>query len=89
MRDVSAAEIEASLDGKMSSIFDLLGNEFSEDDLLGEILASDDDTWAMGARGEGCEEGHQRNGREGTAFSRADYQSEKLNGTIKNRALPL
>jgi len=46
----------------MSFVFDLLGNEFSEDDLFGEILASDDDPGAGRAGGkngekkkDGCE----------------------------------
>jgi hypothetical protein len=35
----------------MSSVFDLLGDEFSKDDLLCEILASDDDAGAGRAGG--------------------------------------
>jgi hypothetical protein len=47
--DVSSAEIKAALDWKMSFAFDLLGDKFSEDDLLGEVLASDDDAGVIGA----------------------------------------
>ncbi len=49
MGNVSAAEIETAFDGEMSFVFDLLGNEFSEDDLLGEVLASDDYAWLASA----------------------------------------
>ena len=48
--DVGAAEIEAALDGELGLVFDLLGDDFSEDDLLGEVLASDDDAGAVGCR---------------------------------------
>ena len=51
MRDVSAAEIKAALDRKMSFVFDLLRDEFTEDDLFGEIFAADDDAVAVGATG--------------------------------------
>src|SRR6185437_12011933 len=50
MRDVSPAEIEAALDRKMSFVFDLLRNELSKDDLLGKVLASDDNV-RMGSAG--------------------------------------
>jgi hypothetical protein len=35
----------------MSFVFDLLGKEFSEDDLFSKVLASDDDPGAGGAGG--------------------------------------
>ena len=50
MGNVSSSEIETTLDGKMSLIFDLLGDQFSEDDLLGEVLASHDDVGLARAR---------------------------------------
>ena len=52
MADVGAGEIEAAFDREMSFVFDLLGDEFSEDELLGEVLGADDDAvfagWAAG-----------------------------------------
>src|SRR5579872_5356531 len=47
--DVSTGEIEAALDLKMSFGFDLLGDHFSEDQLLGEIFGAND--YAMFAGG--------------------------------------
>ena len=52
MRDVGAAEIKPALDGKVSLVFDLLRNQLAEDDLLGEIFASDDDALLVVAGGE-------------------------------------
>src|SRR6266851_4183879 len=78
VRDVSSAEIETPFDRKMSFVFDLLGDEFSEDDLLGEVLASDNDVGMGGAGGENVEceqDDDERGGREGTAFSRAETES--------------
>ena len=72
--DVCSAEIETSLDRKMSFVFDLLGDEFSEDDLLGEVLATDDDAGAVrtaGEKGECERDDVDQNGQEGTAFIRA------------------
>src|SRR6266498_1662344 len=91
VRDVSAAEIETSLDRKMSFVFDLLGDEFSEDDLLGEVLASDDDAGSVRTGGEkgGREEKCDGERREGTAFSRAAGQFRTFYGTTESRALPL
>ena len=50
--DVSSAEIKPPLDREMSLVFDLLRDEFAEDDLLGEVLASDDNAGLAGAGGE-------------------------------------
>jgi len=52
VRDVRSAQIKAALDREMSFIFDLLGDELSENDLLGEVLASDHDAGLVGATGE-------------------------------------
>src|SRR5439155_20499745 len=42
MRNVGPAQIKTPLDGKMSFVFDLLRDDFAENDLLSEILAADD-----------------------------------------------
>ncbi len=57
MADVGAGEIEAALDGKMSFVFDLLGDDFSQDELFGEIFGADDYAVFAGgaAGGEECE----------------------------------
>jgi hypothetical protein len=39
--DVTAGEVEAALDLKVRSGFDLLGEQFAEDDLFGEVLGAD------------------------------------------------
>ena len=52
MRNVSSTQIKSALDRKMSFIFDLLRDEFPEDDLFGEVLASHDDRRVGVARGE-------------------------------------
>ena len=49
LADVAAGEVEAAFYRKMGFVFDLLGDDFTEDELFGEILGSDDD--AVGARG--------------------------------------
>ena len=51
MSDVSTAEIKAALDREMSFVFDLLRDEFAEDDLFCEILAADDDAVVVGTGG--------------------------------------
>ncbi len=38
LADECAGEIEAALDGQVSAGFDDLSEEFSEDELLGEVL---------------------------------------------------
>ena len=43
MADVAAGEIEAAFYRKMGCVFDLLGDDFAEDELLGEIFGTDDD----------------------------------------------
>ncbi len=43
MADVSSGEIETALDRKMSFVFDLLSDDFAENELLGEVLGSDND----------------------------------------------
>ena len=53
LADVAAGEVEAAVDALGMAFggedgFDLLGEEFAEDDLLGEVLGADDD--ARGAR---------------------------------------
>ncbi len=47
MANVAAGKIEAAFDRKMSLVFDLLGDDFTEDELFGEIFGADDD--AVGA----------------------------------------
>src|SRR5215470_8669800 len=54
MRDVSASKIEASLHGEMCFVLDVLRDYFPKHDLLGEVLASDNDAIPM--RATGCEE---------------------------------
>ncbi len=52
MANVAAGKIEAAFDGEMSFVFDLLGDDFAEDELFGEILGADDDAvFASGAAG--------------------------------------
>lgn len=72
MRDVSAAEIKTALYRKMSLVFDLLRDEFSEDDLLGEVFAADDDAVAMGASG-----GHYENEQNKDKFNNPALSREK------------
>ncbi len=43
MADVGAGEIEATLDREMGLAFDLLRDDFTEHELLGEIFGADDD----------------------------------------------
>src|ERR1700722_7486554 len=42
LADIGASEIEAGFDGKMGFGFNLLGDDFSEDELLGEVFGADD-----------------------------------------------
>ena len=52
MANVAAGKIEAAFDRKMGFVFDLLGDDFTEDELFGEILGADDDAiLARGAAG--------------------------------------
>ena len=44
MADVTAGKVEAAFDHKMSFVFDLLRDDFTKDELLGEILGADDDS---------------------------------------------
>ena len=41
--NVAAGKIEAAFDREMSFVFDLLGDDFTEDELFGEIFGADDD----------------------------------------------
>src|SRR5262245_44247292 len=49
MCDVSSAQVESALHRQMSPVLDLLCDEFTENDLLGEVLAPDDDVRAPAA----------------------------------------
>ena len=49
LADKSSGEIKAALDGKMGFGFNLLGDDFCEDELFGEVLGADD--YAVLARG--------------------------------------
>src|SRR5437879_11841920 len=44
MADVAAGEIEPALHGKVRLCLELLRDDFSEDELLGEVFRSDNDT---------------------------------------------
>ena len=46
--DVGPGQIEAAFNREMSLVFDLLGHDFAEDELFGEILGANDDE--VGAR---------------------------------------
>ena len=59
MADVAAGKIEAAFDREMSLVFDLLGDDFTEDELLGEIFGADDDAVGAG-RAAGGEQATQR-----------------------------
>ena len=48
LAEIAAGEIEAALDFAGAGGFDFLGEEFAEDDLLGEVFCADDDV--RGAR---------------------------------------
>jgi hypothetical protein len=48
MANVTAGKIEAAFDRKMSFAFDLLGDDFTENELFGEIFGADDDTVGAG-----------------------------------------
>src|ERR1700686_1508235 len=51
VRDVSAAQIETTLDRELRFVLDLLRDEFAEDDLLGEVFATDDNAGMRRAGG--------------------------------------
>ncbi|MEY2413784.1 MAG: hypothetical protein QOD84_2390, partial [Acidobacteriaceae bacterium] len=46
--DVSPRKIKTPLNGEMSFVFNLLGNDFAEDQLLGEVFGPDDDAVLAG-----------------------------------------
>ncbi len=46
--DVSPGQIEAAFNREMSFVFDLLGDDFAQDELFGEVFGADHD--AVGAR---------------------------------------
>ena len=43
MANIGAGKVETALDRQVSFIFDLLRDDFAEDELLGEIFGADDD----------------------------------------------
>ena len=51
--DVAACEVKASFHRQMSFVFDLLGDDFAENQLFGEVFGADDDAvgprWTAGA----------------------------------------
>ena len=51
MGNVGAAEVEPALDQKVSFVLDLLRDEFTENDLFGEVFATNNDSVVMGAGG--------------------------------------
>ncbi len=54
MADVAAGQVETALDREMGFVFDLLGDQFAQDELLGKVLGADDDAiLAGGAAGGG------------------------------------
>ena len=53
--DVAAGEIEAALDREVSLVFDLLGDDFAEDELFGEVFGADDDAGLAGGAAGGEE----------------------------------
>ena len=59
MADVASGEVETALHREMSLVFDLLGDDFAEDELFGEILGADYD--AIRARRAAGGEKEQRN----------------------------
>ena len=48
MANVAAGKIEAAFDRKMSFAFDLLGDDFTENELFSEVFGADDDTVSTG-----------------------------------------
>src|SRR5205823_463265 len=54
MANVAASKIETAFDRKMGFVFDLLGDDFTEDELFGEILGADHNP--IFARGAACAE---------------------------------
>ena len=67
LANVGSGEIEAAFDREMSFVFDLLGDDFAEDELFGEILGADDD--AIGARGTAGRRSQQASARAGDGAS--------------------
>ncbi len=49
LADVCARQVEAALDRQVGLVFDLLGEDFAEDELLGEVLGADDDAVSRAA----------------------------------------
>jgi hypothetical protein len=49
MRKKRASQIEAPLHGKVSTTFNLLGDNLSEDELLSEVLCTDNDGFSSPA----------------------------------------
>lgn len=94
MAEVGAGEVEAAVDLLVSLGFNLLGEEFAEDDLLGEVLGSDGDAGGAwrGAGGEEEECGEEEfewhwdegnAGEPGLAFPKT-----RLRGRYQNQELP-
>ena len=55
--DVAAGQVETALHREMGLVFDLLGNEFAQDELLGKVLGADDDPILAGGAAGGQENG--------------------------------
>ena len=55
--DVAAGQVETALDREMGFVFDLLGDEFAKDELLGKVLGADDDPILAGGAAGGEENG--------------------------------
>ena len=77
MADVAAGKIEAAFDRKMSFVFDLLGDDFAEDELFGEIFGADDD--AVGARRAAGSEQQRRRERE---WQRAECMRAEIGNDV-------
>ena len=60
VRNVGPAQIKTPLDGKMSFLFDLLRDDFAENNLLSEILAADDNAVMTRAGGNKDECGYEQ-----------------------------
>ena len=84
LADVGSRQIEAALNRQMGFVFDLLGDDFAEDELLGEILGADDD--AVGARRTArCQE--EQRGQSSSKFSDRDEHghAHSFGGQKQNR----
>src|SRR6266478_8930327 len=77
MANVAAGKIEAAFDGEMSFVFDLLGDDFTEDELFGEIFGADDD--AVSARRTAGREKEQRGKRASQPSQRARRADHSVN----------